>query len=99
MKNIIFNIIGILLLIVALAGIDFKLKPFSLRFSNPYIALGAVFIFAGIFFIYYQGSENGRKEILNDLMQAAKEKQNSTPNPEGSDTTDDDQGTESRKTK
>ncbi len=59
MKELIIGSIIMITLLFVIAGIQFRLSPFHLSFTHPYLALGMTFIFIGVFFIYYQGHING----------------------------------------
>lgn len=63
MKELIIGSILLIVIIFILAGIDFSLNPFHLRFTNPWLALGVTFIIIGILFIYHQGHINGVNSI------------------------------------
>lgn len=61
MREIILTGIALLIITALMAGIDISTKPFHVKFSNPYSALGFILIIAGAFFIYHQGVINGDK--------------------------------------
>lgn len=61
MKELYFGGAILIILLFVIAGIDFRLYPFKLRFANPYLGIGFALIIMGVFFIYYQGHLNAHQ--------------------------------------
>lgn len=61
MKEIIIGAICIIVLLFALAGVDFQLRPFKLQFTHPYMALGFLLMIIGGWLIYHEGTLNSLK--------------------------------------
>lgn len=61
MKQIIIQVLALICLVFSISGIDFNTRPFFIRFTNPFLALGFILIVIGVFFIYWQGHINANK--------------------------------------
>jgi hypothetical protein len=63
--------LAVAFILAYLAGAKISLKPFSIKFTEPVLAIGVILIGIGLICCYYtfyeRGYENGRGEVKNNI--------------------------------
>jgi hydrogenase/urease accessory protein HupE len=69
-KTILF-FLAIAFMLAYLAGTKISLKPFSIKFTEPALAIGVILICIGLFFCFYSfysaGYDHGQGEVVNNI--------------------------------